>query len=433
MVGAFAPFKHPRNLIGTATTDLSSLKSLLSVRESTHEKQMDCFEELLAGPGLRLSTYNTACRVSICHTLINILEHDEAKRSLISNNHIQKFVNVGYEEDSASLRSQADFEEDPDARADLLKCRKAILKMLYSICALPDFAVAYPLDSTLVQFCIATLRNPRMPSREYDRDPSRRVFACVILASLTISEDVAKAFVEDVKLHKTLSELLQNDREPDLYYPAIALISRLALPSCNKTTMVQDGLLGALQHIFTMDSVQNVQVEAVTAIRRLIAGSPQSLAEISYKAGHVAPDQSANESELASILGLFRRTDHASVKQEIGRLMIDICRTLWTSAKERPELGEEGFVLATGEAGDTFAQAIAFVIVHAEGSGLRAEGWLGFAMMSVWERGRSLIAACFDSQEILEEVKRAASSGGGPSFQNLRLVLVKMALVPVWF
>jgi hypothetical protein len=52
-------------------------------------------------------------------------------------------------------------------------------------------------------------------------------------------------------------------------------------------------------------------------------------------------------------------------------------------------------------------------------------------MMSVWTTGRALIRTCLDGEAMLAEVKKVVASGGGPAYQNLRVLLAKMDALPV--
>jgi hypothetical protein len=328
-----------------------------------------------------------------------------------------------------------ELDEDPEAEANLLQCRRGVLKALYSICVLPEFTTAYSLDQKLVKDCLASVLKPHLANTRYDAKHDGELpplsGACVILTSLTQSEQTARSLVEEHRIHERLSELLHTIDDQDILYPAINFIGRLAIPAPNKPTLLECGLLGAMRPILVNDVTPTVQREAIIAVRRLVAGSPQTLAVIRATSTATAVDQAAQDSELAAALGLSRRTDDASLKLEIGRLAIEVCRLLWASAEGRPEEAEDDFNSVVGPCRQEFVDAIAFVILHGEHPGARGEGWFGFAMMSIWTVGRELINNCLNEQDMLGEVKNVVASGAGPSFQNLRLVLAKMNAVPV--
>jgi len=218
---------------------------------------------------------------------------------------------------------------------------------------------------------------------------------------------------------------LENN-DSDVLYPAVNFAGRLALPSSNKTMLVDFGLLGAMRRFFDQDTTPSIQREAVIAVRRLMTGSAQTLSIIGVYSPRSTLEMAVKSSELAAILALFWQSDDKQLKMEIGRLAIEVCRILWAVNTGQPDLSEDDFNLAIGPYRPAFAEAIAFVILHGEGAGARGEGWFGFAMMSVWHSGRASIINTLDSQDMLDEVKKVAASGGGPGYQNLRLVLAKL-------
>jgi hypothetical protein len=248
---------------------------------------------------------------------------------------------------------------------------------------------------------------------------------------LTQSEQIARSLVEDHRVHERLPELLHNIDDQDILYPAINFVGRLALPASNKPILVQHGLLGAMPRFFAQDTSPNVQREATITVRRMVTGSPEVLAIARGQGTNPSIDLAAKDNELVAALALFQRTDDASLQLEIGRLAIETCRVLWKSADGRPEDAEKGFSATVGSYGQSFGDAIAFVILHGENPGARGEGWFGFAMMSVWASGRALIRICLNGEAMRAEVKKVVASGGGPAYQNLRALLAKMDTLPV--
>ena len=391
--------------------------------------------QLVLGPGSRLAASDTECRLSVCNTLTNLLSHDIYRKSLIVGNLVRSLLSMAYPHPPKSLQVDPELDEDPQGEANLLLCRQEGLKALYSICAMPDFAKAYPLSTELVKDCLASVREPHLVDTQYgaiyDGELLPMSAACVILASLTQSEHIARALVAEHKIHERLSDLLRSIDDQDVLYPAINFIGRLALPAQNKTTLFECGLLGAMCRFLELDTAPNVQREAVIAVRRLVTGSPQALAFIQTNNPFRSIDLVTKDSELAAALALFRRTDDGALRLEIGRLAVEVCRILWAFADGKPEEAEEHFNTTVGPCRQAFADAVAFVILHGEDPGARGEGWFGFAMMCIWSAGRDLINNCLSGEDMLAEVKKVVASGGGPAYQNLRVVLAKMNALPV--
>jgi hypothetical protein len=389
----------------------------------------------MLGPGSRLAASNTECRLALCNTLINLLSHEIFRKSLIVGNLVRPFLSMAYPRPPESPQADPGLDEDAEAEANLLQCRQGVLKALYSICATPEFTTAYPPSTELVKDCLTSVRQPHLANTKYRAEYNGELpplsGACVILTSLTQSEQIARLLVEDHMVHEHLPELLHNVDDQDILYPAINFVGRLALPASNKQILVQHGLLGAMRRFFAQDTTPSVQREAAIAVRRMVTDSPEVLAIACGQGTTPSMDLTAKDDELAAALALLQRTDDASLQLEIGRLAIEICRIIWKSARGRPEDAEENFSTTVGSYGQAFGDAIAFVILRGENPGARGEGWFGFAMMSVWTTGRALIRTCLNREAMLAEVKKVVTSGGGPAYQNLRVLLAKMDTLPV--
>ena len=408
----------------------------LSDESNPDDGRTGLLTQLIRGPGSRLAVSDTECRLAVCNTLMNLLSHDVYRRKLIAGNLLRPFLSMAYPIPPESLHANAEWQEDHERDSNLLQCRQGVLKILYSICALPDFAIAYPLRTELAKGCLTCVREPHLTKSKQDIKYGRPLLplsvACVILASLTQSEHIALALVLEHKIYECLSDLLYCTDDQDVLYPAINFIGRLALPVANKSTLLEHGLLGAMQRFLTLDAAPNVQREAVIAIRRLVTGSRQTPAMMRREEQSQYTDVAAKDSELAAALALFRRADDRTLKLEIGRLAIEICRSLWASANGKPAEAEAKFeTMVEGPCRQAFADAIAFVVLHGENPGARGEGWFGFAMISVWQIGRDLIVKCLN-EELLAEINRVVAEGSGPGYQNLRVVLAKMNAVPVY-
>jgi hypothetical protein len=392
--------------------------------------------QLMFGPGSRLAASNTECRLAVCNTLTNLLSHEIFRKSLIFGNLVRPFLSMAYPYPPESSRAGPELDEDAEAESNLLQCRQGILKALYSICAMPEFTTAYPLGTELVTDCLISVREPHLANTKYDAKYDDGELlplsgACVILTSLTQSEQIARSLVEDHRVHERLPELLHNIDDQDILYPAINFVGRLALPAANKPILVQHGLLGAMRRFFAQDATPSAQREAAIAVRRMVTGSPEVLTITRRQGANPGIDPAAKDNELVAALALFQRTDDASLQLEVGRLAIEICRIVWKSADGRPENAEENFSATVGSYGQSFGDAIAFIILHGENPGARGEGWFGFAMMSVWVTGRALIRNCLNREAMLAEVKKVVALGGGPAYQNLRVLLTKMDTLPV--
>ena len=393
-------------------------------------------ENLVKGAGLLLARSDSDCRLSICKSVINLLSHDQARAILLEADLLEDFVSLAF----PTQPEESGAGDEGYEGSDLVPVQSAALKTLYSICASPEFSTKLTLDSSLTRKSLTSIRGsngaPGQPGIPLN-------VACILLASLVTSEAIAQDLFQREQIHTYLPQLLRNT-DPGVLYPAISLLSRLALLPPAKTALVENGLLGSLQPFFSVDTAPQVQREAVIAFRRMIAGCPRAVATITAGSADVPPSTrpgGTDEGELPThaVFSLFRRTSDRTTKMEIGRLSIEICRLVRSAAAgDAQEMGDR-FARTVGPSdGRPFTDSIALAILHGGGPGPCGEGWFGFAVLSLWAAGRRLVLDCLDRDEKLrDEVRNVAAAAHGegegegearrgPSFQNLRLVLAQL-------
>ena len=373
---------------------------------------------LLNGEGARLALESFECQSSIVQASVNILSQAEAKEALISRNLVLKFANLGTTI-WATGHSRLDDIDDGNASANWPQTQQAVLQTLYDISAMSDFTTKYTTDTRVKDVCIKNIQGENALQR---REHLSQAAACGILANLTRSSDFAENLVRQYNIHNDLKRILRDSKQPDVLYATANLVGRLALPAANKNILTEYGMIGTMNRLFAMETDPAIQREAVSVCRRLISGSSKTLDLIR---------PCCTENEVASILALFKRTNDAATKFEIGRFAIELCRALWASKNGRPEAAETTFLSVIPPQSELFAESIAFVACKSDSDASRGEGWFGLAMLSVWETGREMIFKCLTNRSLSDEFGHVARRGGGPSYQNLRLILAKLSLSPV--
>ena len=366
----------------------------------------------------------------------NVLRNDNFKKVFIVSDMIFDFLNFPFGPLENTDPPTSDDVEEPEMKNESIsESQEAALKTLYAICALPEFAVAYPLESDLVRWCMRHVMGRGKPTDHVLEIQSQLLVAaaCIILANLMISEESAKKLVSNYGAHSGLIELIGTCQTQEILVPALQVMDRLTLTRSIRPTLIADGLLDVLSRFFKSGTQQQVQFSAVIIARRLITSAPQVLDHSWVRAcGNTdGASETDSDSGLSKLLNVFQESRDGSTKREVGRFMIEVCRTLWSSVPGRPEAAEEAFMLTIGEHGHAFAAAITFVALHGGGEGAQGEGWFGLAMMTVWAHGRTLVAEALEDDAFSNEMQKVSDSKGGPAYQNLRLLLVQMRLEPV--
>jgi len=393
--------KESKRLTNLAT---QGLDYILDHTQPTQDQLSHIIQSLIISPGpSQLAAHNSYCCVSVCSALINILSQEDARIALLRLDALLSFARLPYRYGESKQRDEV---EDDDAMRDLQQCRKTYLKLVYELTAMTEFQERYTLESQQIQEAIMDLQELKPIS----------IYLCVILANLTTSIHTAEDLVAKYKIHKPVLLLLQNNDAE--VHPAIGLLVKLALPDANKSILAQFGAFDSLLYLLKTQTSNDIKREAVVATRLLIKGHRDNLILLTNKTpkNNIVKDQ---DHLLPVILGVFAQTGDDSIKLEIGRLVIEICRTIFKDGNAEGQLDRsfDGNPLA--------AKAMAFVARFGQG-GAQSEGWFGLAMMSVLPKGQSMVISALDDGDLLKEMRKVAALKEGPSFENLGLMLTKL-------
>lgn len=384
---------------------------------------------------LSLSHEDTECFSAMVQAGVCLLSQPEARKGLLlrSDDTIWSVLTL------ACTANQYQNDDGEPIDADFEPARKVYLKHLYEVTSDPVFPQDIDRASILIQRSLSELEAHLVKAEvgqiRWIQTPAgssescRIASACIILSQLALSESVRESLIDNTVLWKALPHLLQFETNPDVLYPAVTIISRLALSSRQQLSMIDSGILEAMQRLLTAKGLGLiVPLETVTTYKTICRGRPAVAVTLLSTQGH-------NTAVAADILTLWDLTVEAGTKLEIGKFFLEILRTVLPSFRDDANVRRDDRNMAKQfEASlDSFADAIGVVFTwlctSAEPHPQRDHGWFGLAMLSVWSSGRQGILGALERHGLGTVVMKASQLQDGPVPNNLRLMLSNMQQV----
>ncbi|KIW82196.1 hypothetical protein Z517_05223 [Fonsecaea pedrosoi CBS 271.37] len=273
--------------------------------------------------GFELAQEDIDCRASMCQAVLNLLPQPDSRNIIAGDPRlVWNLIHLPLATDG--LESETD-----DANEDeqgLAPYREAILKTTYAVTAVGPYHQMSGCESPLIQTCITTLETGG------PRDLLASI--CVLLTNSVITKERAEKLVKAApKLPSFLSEWLVKTTASASLLPALNLAVRLALCREGQVAFHQVNMVSAMAVLLASPPSQvdslglEIQSDAVVVVRLMIKGRMEYLSDlVSTRA------DGSRTSIMALIFSLFEETSHARTKTEIGRLSIEILRTLLSSS-----------------------------------------------------------------------------------------------------
>jgi hypothetical protein len=377
------------------------------------------------------------CNCDVARTIAILLSQEQTQRELIHGDLVRAFLEVPNWKYSKSGHNNVAADDVSKAMAVV---QQALFRSMYDVSALPEFAAKYTSPSSqLVSACIDALgdvSNVPQPMESNATIPAAS--ACIVLANLTVSADFALFLVQARKVHLSIGVLLRERDDSTTLFPAIALLDRLAIPQENKLAIVQAGVVHELPRFLIGFDVQPmIQREAVSLMRKLMVGFPDHVSGIGacmtinreQNGNGQSFERTPKQSGLLAALCLFRRTSDAQTKIEVGRLVVEVCRTLFRMTKGNPEVAENSVREAFGNASDV-AHPIRYLACHGTSQEVQGEGWFGLAVLSTWKHGRPFVMDCMGNKDVQNKMEEVLKGGERALSQNISLMLSQLHLFP---
>lgn len=336
--------------------------------------------------------------------LSRYLQNDRFQNACIRHRLVEKLLAV--------LRHSYDINDvDESSSEDVKLLAQTQLKLnqtISDVSAVSEFAEVYPVGSSLFNSLKSWMAEP---------EEQLQICACVILGNLARSDEVCRLMISELDIHRSLIAILKksNNARGSVMHAALGFLKNLAILEENRGKLGEADIIPTVSHLWTSDTIPQVQLAAVSLIRLVINSSVENIDRLLAPLS-ADPDSPAHlRTYLSLLLSLLGRTDSTPIKTEIGRTVASICRTLGSRSRE-----EEG----NKEAKDLFdrlfdlhedvARPIDAMVTQKEWPVVRSEGWFALALMASHAKGSLAVADRLyntDVYQLVEETLEADISG----------------------
>lgn len=301
--------------------------------------------DALLTQGSILTRQDPECCASICQAIMNIFSQKPTRQGLISiEGALWQLINLPYLTPNT----------DKEINESLNPYKKVILKLVYEVSSLEAYGNKFNVETKLIQSCLGVLfrglwnMRPSSPPSASPSGLSETIEAypysstLVLLSNSIVSTDRAIALLQtSPRLTFHLAGLIQNVSDYEILHPAIDLATRLALCDEGQKQLYKAGILRAVGELLKPTSEVNgagieIQRETINLIRLVIKGhgeytSALNTMNFEFQHGsHTDQDGSPHteQSLVARVFHLFHHTTDTATKTAIGRLVIELLRTM---------------------------------------------------------------------------------------------------------
>ncbi|TKY85815.1 hypothetical protein EX895_005356 [Sporisorium graminicola] len=184
-------------------------------------------------------------------------------------------------------------------------------------------------------------------------DPKTRddVVSCGMLAlgNLARSDAHCLSLVQEHELAPFLASFLAQADDIKVAHGLVSLLKNLSIPAANKAIIGQLGVIDAVVRFLNRDKdmVQPLQFATVGLLKHLCAGVTANAVRF------VDGDRGSSRrgDSLNALIDMIQRIDDVPTKMEATRVLVNVVKSLWTSARssdssEAPALTEEAVLAA---------------------------------------------------------------------------------------
>jgi hypothetical protein len=319
--------------------------------------------------GAEIVASNEDCRESILQAILNFFSQTECQKLVLR---YTRYISV-----LVNLPATMKWGDSPLPQAE-----QAFLKLIYQISALEEYAEVMSPESDAMTICIAGL-DPQTNSPVY------LAGILVLIANSITTIERAEQLVRSSPITSLLGPLLQHDVHASILGPATDLATRLALCEAGREALIEGGMTKSISIILSSPVTSQVasarleiQRNATTLLRLLIKRQLAAVLAIT-------------DDLVVALLKLFEVTTDDQTKAEIGRLSIEIVRTVYTAIKTNQEelsAAPRPFLLSSADTAEellTLTDTIAFLIPDSEYQSqaqvnAEAEAWFGLALLAMF-------------------------------------------------
>ncbi|CDU22695.1 uncharacterized protein SPSC_01325 [Sporisorium scitamineum] len=166
-------------------------------------------------------------------------------------------------------------------------------------------------------------------------DPKTRddLVSCGMLAlgNLARSDAHCLSLVQEHKLAPFLAKLLAQADDIQVAHGLVSLLKNLSIPARNKAVIGQLDVIGAVVRFMNRDKdmVQPLQFATVGLLKHLCAGDTANA--VRFVGGDKG--SSSHGDPLNALIDMIKRIDDVPTKMEATRVLVNVVKSLWTSAR----------------------------------------------------------------------------------------------------
>lgn len=368
--------------------------------------------------GVLLADYSVRCRISVSRIVLILLTLPAAKAMLATTGSIFYLGLMADEGTQPNDYYGEDEDEQKDNATTLQSLCKAILKIIYETCQMPQFTSPpkYGIARQSINFL-------------YNQDPSnlrpyRHAIAFAMLYGFVDCDARANLLVTENAnfLGGVLFWIRSNVKE--VVYPALALATKLAVTWNLKQRFYEADAVMAVDHLLRDTNFgYDIPLTAVTFLELLMKSQPEHIRAMLLKSSETG------RSVLQNIFTLFERGNEP-ICFEIGRLMIEIISTLaQSSLNEQRDKGIslDEFLVACNH------ECLAKILVWMGTKGLELDlvnaqrVWFALGLLSLTEQGKNITYLAIQDQDFSSRVQQEMSSlEDTPAKRNISYMIYRI-------
>lgn len=350
----------------------------------------------------------------LLNCLLTYLQNERFQAVSINNRLVEGILSVlhlSYDTDESEISS--------DESKLLAQLRLSINQSLSDISALPQFAEAYPLGSSLTNILLSWLEN---------KEDQLQICSCVMLGNLARSDDVCESMVRDMGIHKPLVAILRGDAKGSVLHAALGILKNLSIAGDNRSYLGDIGTIPAISRLWAFDTVPQVQFSAASLTRQMVISSLLNISRL-LEPLSTDPDSPAYyRTYLSLLLSLFLKTDSTPIKTEIGRTVAAIFRNLNQAKNEGGESsdGPNALLDRVFRLHEDIARPIGVMVTQTEWPVVQSEGWFVLALIASTEQGSLAVVDCILNTSVSPLIEEAVKfdfsslAGGDPEQEKER-------------
>lgn len=344
-------------------------------------------------------------KIALANAIVTLLHHERHQKLLIAHEEVtglpiifvlsyNLYRDAAMDYQALSVKTIDRAVQGHEDEEQLQAIRSKLSARLWDIATIPDFAVKYPPTSDLIKVFVSWISAS---------EPERQLCACSVLRNYVCSDEIATEMVQGLNCFKPLTCILMTGSDTRVLEEALRLSRNLALPVKNRQIFLKLSFLDRLTALVTESENPNLQSAAISLLRQLIKGQQTGVLLLLSS----LPETSAPATTpLSRLLAHYKNASDLTFQIEIGRMIVEMWRTIQTPAPSSGPVAEkytpEETLLKNGE---DIVEPVLSLITESNNPSLVTEGWFGLNLMASSKLGSEAVWNVLRSNEAFAVLK----------------------------